>query len=382
VRISAVRLVPGWRAAGSGGAAAAGDPVAEDPAAGDRGAADTSWRAACYQLLLAGAALAAVPLAHAMNALIRRHYGYQLGPNLYGRVPWHAMLKNAPIIWRSFLALFGADYADVKGAGSIAFALVHLVGVAVVIAGIAFAAWRLLAPARGARSGDLVANFLVIAVLVNIAAYFVFVQPYNIYTAHEIGPVASFGAALAGRVLGGPLLRAWRAARAGPEQEPGGDPRPRLSALRRRAARIVVPVLAAGLACYVALLGIAAASPQPPPQNATLAVWLGEHQQLRSGIASYWEASSVTVDTGGKVTMLAVGIHGWNHRLAPDEWETDLRLADPATHSANFVVFGPDHIVPVKLAVQMFGKPAHTYLDGPYTIMVWNKNLLGKLNPA
>jgi hypothetical protein len=381
VRVSAVRLAPRRRAARSGGerAAAADDPVTDDPAAGDSGAADTSWRAACYQLLLAGAALAAVPLAQAMNSLIRQHYGYQLGPKLYGRVPWHAMLKNAPIIWRSFLVLFGADYADVTGAGSIAFALVHLVGVALVIAGVAFAGWRLLVPARAARAGDLVASFLVIAVLVNIAAYFVFVQPYNIYTAHEIGPVASFGAALTGRMLGGPLLRAWRAA---PEQEPGGEPRRRLSSLRRRGARIAVTLVAVVLACYVPLLGVAAASRQAAPQNATLATWLGEHQQLRSGLASYWEASSATVDTGGRVTMLAVGIHGWNHRLAPDEWETDVRLANPATHSANFVVFGPDHIVPVKLAIQMFGRPAHTYLDGAYTIMVWNKNLLGKLNRA
>ncbi len=195
---------------------AAAGPVAEgqgaDPASGDRGAADTSWRAACYQLLLAGAALAAVPLARVMNSLIRQHYGYQLGPNLYGLQPLSEIVKSAPIIWRSFLVLFGADYADVNGAVNVAFALVHLVGVAVVIAAVAFAVWRLLVPVRAARAGDLVANFLVLAVLVNIAAYFVFVQPYNIYTAHEIGPVASLGAALTGRMLGGPLLRA----------EPGG----------------------------------------------------------------------------------------------------------------------------------------------------------------
>ncbi len=349
-------------------------PVAEDRAAGDRGAADTSWRAACYHVLLAGAAAVAVPLAQAMNSLIRQHYGYQLGPNLYGLQPLHTIVGNAPIIWRSFLVLFGADYADVNGAGNVAFALVHLLGVAVVIAAVAFAAWRLLVPVRAARAGDLVANFLVLAVLVNIAAYFVFVKPYDIYTAHEIGPVASLGAALTGRMLGGPLLRARLAA-----PDPGQEPRPRLAALRRRGARLVVPALAVGFACYAALLGIAAAYPQAPAQNSTLTTWLTEHH-LSSGIGSYWEASSVTVDSGGRITMLAVGIHGWNRRLAPDKWETDVRLANPKTHSANFVVAGPDRIVPVKLAVQMFGKPVHTYRYGVYTIMVWDKNLLGKLN--
>ena len=387
VRIGAIRLTRTRRAAArSGGelAAVADDPAAADPgagepgadpAAGDRGAADTSWRAACYQLLLAAAALAAVPLARAMNSLIRRHYGYHLGPNLYGPQPLHAIVKNAPIIWRSFLVLFGADYADVSGAGNVAFALVHLVGVAVVIAAVAFAVCRLLVPARAARAGDLVANFLVLAVLVNVAAYFVYVQPYNIYTAHEIGPVASLGAALAGRMLGGPLLRAGRAA-----PEPGQEPRPRLAALRQRGARVVMPALAAGFACYLALLGIAAASPQSSAQNSALTAWLSEHH-LSSGLGSYWEASSVTVDSGGSITMLAVGVHGWNHRLAADKWETDLRLANPKTHSANFVVAGPARIA-VKLAIEMFGKPVHTCRYGQYTIMIWDKNLIGELNPV
>ena len=34
------------------------------------------------------------------------------------------------MLWRSVLALFGADYAGVTGAGNVAFALVHLAGVA------------------------------------------------------------------------------------------------------------------------------------------------------------------------------------------------------------------------------------------------------------
>ncbi|HEX9042833.1 MAG TPA: hypothetical protein VF838_17755 [Trebonia sp.] len=347
-----------------------------------------AWREVVYLVLLAGAAALAYPLAQLGNSLIRSHYGYQLGPNRYGLLPWHAMAKDVPMLWQSFLVLFGADYSGVHGAGNVAFALAHLAGVAVVIAGIGFGLWRLVVPSRAARAGDLVADFLVLAVLVNIAAYFAFVQPANIYDAHEIGPVLAFGAALAGRMLGGPLLRAWRAAREKREkqpdkqaQEPGSQPRPRLSAPRRPAARVLVSVLAAGLACYVALLGVAAASPQSAPQNDTLTTWLSEHR-LTSGIASYWEASSVTVNSGGKITMLAVGIHGSNHLLGPDKWETDVRLDNPKAYSMNFVVAGPDRIVPVKLAVRMFGKPARTYRYGPYTIMVWDKNLLGPLNPA
>jgi hypothetical protein len=370
IRITAVRgvrAVQARRAARAGGAPAAGQNGAAGVSANPAGA-DTTWRAVVYHLLLAAAAGAAVPLARAADAWITRHGGYQLGPNRYGLLPWHTITANAPLIWQSILALFGADYAGVQGTGNVVVALVHLIGLAVVAAAVGFAIWRLIVPARGARAGDLVADFLVLAIGVNIVAYLAFIRPVNIYDAHEIGPVVSFGAALAGRMLGGPLLRVRRARR---ETGPDGS---------RRTVPVLLPVLAAGLACYAVLLGLAAATPQSPPQDTQLATWLTQHH-LRSGLASYWESSSVTVDSAGGLTMLAIGIHGYNHRLAPDQWETDVRLDNPATHTANFVVAGPDRIVPVALAVNQFGKPAQTYRYGPYTIMVWNKNLLGELNP-
>ena len=379
VVVRAIQAIRAWRGpagpAGPAGVGAGGRPA---PAADPRDpAGDTSWRAACYHVLLAASAAAAVPLAQAANSWITRHGGYQLGPNRYGLLPWPQVVKNAPMAWQGFLALFGADYTGVKGTGNVVFAYAHLVGVAVVIAAVAFAVWRLLVPRRGARAGDLAADFLVLAVLVNVAAFVAFVRPVNTYDAHEIGPVASFGAALVGRMLGGPVLRSrvvhWRTGPRLPWTAGHAD-RP------RRGIPVLVPVLAIGLACYAALLGIAATVSQSPPTNATLATWLDQHD-LHSGLASYWEASSVTVDSDDKITMLAVGIHGWNRRLAPDQWETDVSLADPHTHTANFIVAGPDRIVPVKLAIEMFGQPVHTYHFPPYTIMVWHKNLIAELNP-
>lgn len=401
VRIIIVRIARAWRAAAQ--AADGRPPAAGNPSPGDTSPGDTSLLAVACYVLLAAAALAAVPLAQMVNSLITRHGGYQLGPARYHLLPWHVIVHDAPMVWQSVLAVFGADYAGVTGPGNVAFALVHLVGVAVVIAAVAFAAWRLVWPARHAPTGDLVADVLVLGVLVNVAAYAAGVQYNDIYAAHEIGPVVSFGAALAGRMFGGPLLRVRLAPRESSRAAryrllprlPRLVPLPRLAGLaglarlpwsgqqagqgQRRGIPVLVPVLAAGLACYAVLLGIAATAPQAPPQNVSLAAWLDRHH-LNSGLASYWEASSVSVASRGKVTMLAIGIHGWNRRLAPDQWETDVALDDPATHTANFVVAGPDRIVPVKLALEMFGKPALTYHYRVYTIMVWNKNLLGELN--
>ena len=63
--------------------------------------------------------MAPVPLAARLNTLIQQHAGYQLGPARYHQLPWSALAKDAPLIGQSFLALFGADYAGVHGAGNV-----------------------------------------------------------------------------------------------------------------------------------------------------------------------------------------------------------------------------------------------------------------------
>jgi hypothetical protein len=313
-----------------------------------------------------------------VNALITRYGGYHLGPATYHLLPKHRIAQDAAMLWRSVLALFGADYADVTGAGNVAFALVHLAGVALVIAAVAFAAWRLVRPSRTAPLGDLVADVLVLAVLVNVGAYLLVVPIDNIYSAHEIGPVLSLGAALTGRMLGGPLLR-FRVTR-GDDGRSTRSFRLRIPGLRD-GAPVLVPALAAVVACYATLLAVAAASPQRAPQHVRLATWLRQHD-LRSGLAPYWEASSVSVESGGSITMLAVNARGKHHRLAPYPWEADEQLANPAAHTANFVVIVPGPDIPRKLAIKTFGKPARTYRFQSYVILVWDKNLLGQLSPA
>ena len=178
-----------------------------------------AWRTAWYELSLAAAAALAVPVAAAAYRLIEHLGGYRTAKAYYGLQSVHEIVHGMPLALRSVLALYGADYQSVTGAGNVAFALVHLIGVAVVVAAVALAAWRLIVP--GARlvrwqfnggghagdagpggTGDLIADVLVIAVAANFAAFLIDVPMENIYSAHEIGPVLSLGAALAGRVVG------------------------------------------------------------------------------------------------------------------------------------------------------------------------------------
>lgn len=311
-----------------------------------------------YELSLACAAGLAVPAAAAVNRLVVALGGFNVSKNPASVTPLSALPANVPMTARSVLALFGADAAGTRGGLNQAFAFIHLAGVTLVLAAVALACWRLAASLRlrgagssggaggAARSPDMVADLMVVAIAANIAAYFVLYRITYIFAAHEIGPVVALGAALAGRLLGGPLLRVR-----------------------------LVPALAAGLACYAVILGFGAAGKQVPPANAAVTAWLARHG-LRSGIAPYWESSSVTLDSGGTITMGTVKPTGKG--LAPWQWMEDMRIFRPG-HTADFFLTRSGESVTSAMAREAFGPPARVYHYHAYTIMVWDKNLLPEL---
>jgi hypothetical protein len=143
------------------------------------------------------------------------------------------------------------------------------------------------------------------------------------------------------------------------------------------ARRALIGALAVVLAGYAVMLGIAAAHRQAPPRNVGLTAWLTRHH-LTSGFAPYWEASSITVDSRGAITVLSVTDTGRHGRLAPQHWLTDVQL--PAKmRPANFVILSPAEKVRRAAVAATFGPPAQSYRYGPYTILVWQRNLLPEL---
>ena len=67
----------------------------------------------------------------------------------------------------------------------------------------------------------------------------------------------------------------------------------------------------------------------------------------------------------------------------PRIYQSEVSWYDPKLHYANFIVNTgadkPQAIIPSGDWLKAFGPPAKTYQYGPYTIMVWNKNLLADL---
>ena len=310
---------------------------------------DTSVQAALrarwYELSLAVAAIAAQGLASLAGRLLHAY----IHPLAYQLAPLHTWARHAWVTGKGLLVLFGAKPEGPPAA--MAFALLHLAGVALV-------AWAVLRVARRFLSWpDMISQILLVAMVLNVVAY----VPSTLanatdLNAREFAVVLPFGAVLAGRTLAASLQ----------------------AGLRRR-PRAVALLAGALLACYAAGLGYAAAQPSVPPMNARLARFLAAHH-LTSGIGGYWLSSVVTVGSDGAVTIRAVA----SLPLAPYPWEAKNSWYDPGPNRANFLVTSTapgffNHWQPKPAAQAALGRPVRTYHVGHYTVYVYDKNLLAEL---
>jgi hypothetical protein len=209
------------------------------------------------------------------------------------------------------------------------------------------------------RRASLVDQVLAVGIVLNLALYLGTMASTE--GAHEIAVVLPYAAALAGRMLvpsllGGTAIRVKAGVRAG-----AGAP-------TRVGARAAAGALV--LCGYLAGLGYELTFPSSPPANSPLASWLVA-RGFRSGLASYWQASSVTVDTGDQVTVRAV-----TGSLSPYRWMSDTAWYDPALNKADFLILQRPSASELTLLRKRCGPAAHEYLVDGYTVLTWHRNLL------
>jgi hypothetical protein len=130
--------------------------------------------------------------------------------------------------------------------------------------------------------------------------------------------------------------------------------------------------------------------PVAAAQLAPAAAFLEQHH-LTYGLSWYWDASSLTLTSGNEVKVRPVVAE--RAGLEPYWQMTQRAWYDPATNYANFVLFNTGQVQPgpfqgftavqaftkYKAVLERFGRPNRVYHDGPYTVWVWNKNLLTQL---
>jgi hypothetical protein len=306
---------------------------------GQRGPLRQWW----YDVSLAAAAIASAGIAELTLTLIHQAGGFVTTPVATAFAHVGTMSVQLWVSLESVLVLFGADFFGMPLRLGALIAFVHLVGVAL-------AAWAVAAAVRRLRSMDRVVQVLVAALAILLMAYTFGTRGQHLYNVHEIVGVLPIGALLAGRLLADKLRRAG-----------------------------LLPALAVVLACYGLILARDALHHPAYDPKQLVATWLAEHR-FRYGLAGYQYASSVTVDSGGRVDVRPIARQGQN--LVLDGWEAQASWYDGRLYDASFVIVPQKAGACYTLAClrqapqAVYGQPAATYRVGDLLVLVWHKNLL------
>jgi hypothetical protein len=288
-----------------------------------------------YELSLLIGAIGSVAMTIMTLRLIRQEGGFAVW------IPAADFARSSGLdahMWtkiEQILVLYGADFFGRPVTKTI-MPLAHLVGVGFVVGAVVLAVRRFFRDGTGLTVQVLTASFAFVLVA------FVFGDRLGAWEAVALLPL---GAVLAGRLLADWLTKAR-----------------------------LIPALAVVLACYGMSLAYDASKPPPFSPNQRVANWLGAHH-LRYGLASYWEASSVTLDSGDYVRVRPVRTQGG--KLLLTHWNAAASWYDPRLHDARFVIFRHcEGCLSLAGLRQAFGPPAYVYRVMNYQVLVWNKNLL------
>ena len=291
------------------------------------------------------AAVASVPLAAAVRALMVHFGAYQMVAPRTAIAPPGRWPHNAAIAWHAMRVLFGAEVAS--GSANPARDAGYVLGIAcllAVAAGFARVVWTW-------RTASRAEQLLCAAIVINLAVYVVSTMPIP-SNPYEVVAILPCGAVLAARACV-----------------------PRRIPDRLRAG------LTTGLVAAVALapLAIAAARSPATAPTAPVTAWLEAHG-LTYGLAGYWNSSVITLHSGGQVQARAVVIQG--SRVIRYDWETDTQWFDPSRHDATFVITDLAGIGLSPWAEHYFGKPSQIVRVSHWAILIYRRNLLTQVAVA
>jgi hypothetical protein len=319
---------------------------------GSRLIARRSLRGRDTTLLLA--AVLAVPSAVVLTWAVHGLGGFATLPLQGEFVRIQDLPSNLTLTAKGTLLVFGVAFLAEPLTAATLVTIVRLAGLVLVAA----IWWRTVRSFRADERGDVVTQTLAAAVAVNAAAYLFSNQPADLESSRYLVPLLVFGAVLAGR-SGADWL--WR-------------------------GRLRVPAFVGALAyaTVLAYAGSLALSPRPPAainEEAAVGHFL-ERQHLTYGVSGYWDASSVTVATGGRVRVRAINVNSGT--ACPFRWEAADAWYDPSVpgNDARFVLRDTSDVRwPDQESMEAaFGPSSRQYRVGRYEVRVWDRNLLNDLN--
>jgi hypothetical protein len=303
---------------------------------------------------MAVAAAAAYAVSLLVARLIAALGGFGVLPVKLLPAPVGTLAGNFVKAGDGVLALFGAEFYRASSGLGLALSLVHLAGLGLAVAGGA------VGVRRCARSEGPLVSVLTVGFLVNIGVYVLSTMPVTIWSTREIAGVLPAGAVLAGRLLAGPALRAWRA---------------------RRVHTWLRPLAAVVAVAYLAALGYGMAQRQLPAEGQDLADWLAA-RHLSNGLTGYGYGPTTTLASGGRVQLRQAAFSYREASPGPEEQQRDWY--DPRQHHATFVVIASNpgpfaDLTPVQ-ARRSFGGPARVYRVGrEFHVWTYKGNILTRV---
>jgi hypothetical protein len=288
--------------------------------------------------------------------------GYQMVPPRTQFAPPSQWPGHAEVLWLDIRSLYGAVGGPGTALGVAGFAL-GLICLLAAIAGLGKAAWTWR---RATRAEQVFVGVIVL----NLGLYLVSRSPVR-DGAREIAAVLPCGAVLAARAVV-PVQFTRRGFA--------------LAAVALSGVFAVVPLAVAATRPYAG----PATGPAPynsgNMQTAPLTAWLERHG-VTYGVAGYWDASVVTLQSGGRVAIRTVDLtrkpHRAGWRIYVRGWETNALWYDPTHHDARWAIAelrrGP---YTVRTYESVFGKPEAMYRVGGWVVLEYRVNLLREIGPT
>jgi hypothetical protein len=307
---------------------------------------------------IAVATILAVALVHGATWLIRVGGGYQTKPvplkdylsvKGLGRV----VTANLRALAVHFPSLYRCDLPYGSGWPAWVTWLGCLAGPGLLV----WALWRGRPWGRGRTREDFAGDVLWVSMALGLAAFLISTNEKDRTTLRYMVPFVFSGAVLTGRVAGG----------------------------RPRHVGVLVGTLGVLAAAYAVTVAHDLRKPPADDPAIELAGWLEWHG-LRHGYGPYWDASIVTVSGRGRVAVRPIRgreIKGNVLLVEPFHWMSDAAWYRDTP--ANFVVFKTDpgpkyHFrIDARNCEGWFGAPSARYTVGPYTVLVWEKDLRPRL---
>jgi hypothetical protein len=291
------------------------------------------------------AAVVSFPLSLVVRAVLRHFGSYLMRTPKTSLSPLSAWPHNAVLTWHALRMLFGQVSNVGAAPAATANAVFGACCMLAVAAGLARVLWRWRTVSRAEQ-------LLAAVIVINIASYLVSTLA-GPKSQHDLVAVLPCGAVLAARALVPDRLPDWRKA-----------------------------LVACAVAVCVALVPLSAVAASSKPTGGhyvTLIGWL-RGQGLRYGLAGYWQASAVSLESGNQVQVRTVLVKG--REITPQYWETNTLWYDPARYYANFVLANITGAGLPASYEQVFGRPASTHRVGNVEVMIYHKNLLRQVQPG